>query len=246
MAKLKHPFKHLDQWYRHGMGAGLLELECAQVAGTLSKIHGDYLLQIGGPTAMEHCMASAIPYRFRLSTELPFDDLVPRVQADLMELPIMPNGIDVVLLPHTLEFSEDPVKLLKEIYQALAPGGQLILLGFNPYSLWGLARGFGYRRGIPWKGRFWSRLRVRHWLRKLGYSIVVSKTLCFRWPTERHQHYRMTDFPEVMGQLCWPGCGSVYFMVAQKKVYAPLLQKLDWWGRRMPARSRIIEPTTRV
>lgn len=246
MNKLGYSCKELDRWCSDGFGASLLELECAQLSGLLSKIHGDYLMQIGGPSSMPHCAASAIPYRFRVSAESMVGNEAAYVQADLVDLPVMPDGIDLVMLPHVLEFSDDPEALLQEIYQALAPGGQLILLGFNPYSLLGLSKCFGARHDFPWQGRLWSRSRVKHWLRKLGYSIIVNKTLCFRWPISQYRAYALTDFSEVLAQLCCPGCGDIYFITAQKKTYSPLFQKADWWGKRVSEGNRIIEPTTRV
>ena len=55
----------------------------------------------------------------------------------LDELPLAPKSVDVIILVHVLEFIPSPPVLLREVYQALAPGGQLIIVNLNPWSLWG-------------------------------------------------------------------------------------------------------------
>ena len=58
--------------------------------------------------------------------------------ADVHELPL-PNGcLDAVILHHALETAEDPRTAIREIARVLAPGGRLVVCGFNPLSLWGV------------------------------------------------------------------------------------------------------------
>ena len=56
----------------------------------------------------------------------------------LDELPLAPESVDVIVMVHVLEFIAKPPVLLREVYQALAPGGQLIIVSLNPWSLWGI------------------------------------------------------------------------------------------------------------
>ncbi len=59
----------------------------------------------------------------------------------------MIDSIDLVFLPHTLEFSADPHQVLRETERVLIPEGRVIILGFNPLSSLGLWRLFRRRGG---------------------------------------------------------------------------------------------------
>jgi|GEM_PF-1376373 len=54
------------------------------------------------------------------------------------ELPLLCDSVDVVVIHHALEFDANPRVILREAYQALVLGGHMVLIGFNPCSLWGI------------------------------------------------------------------------------------------------------------
>ena len=56
------------------------------------------------------------------------------------ELPIATQSIDLVVLPHVLEFADEPHQILREVDRVLMPEGRLVIVGFNPWSLWGAAQ----------------------------------------------------------------------------------------------------------
>jgi len=39
-------------------------------------------------------------------------------------------------MPHTLEFTNDPHQVLREVDRVLIPEGHVVILAFNPWSLW--------------------------------------------------------------------------------------------------------------
>ena len=65
----------------------------------------------------------------------------PRVICRYDELPFASQSIDLVALPHVLEFTDDPHEVLREVARVLMPEGRLIITGFNPLSLWGMRQG---------------------------------------------------------------------------------------------------------
>ncbi len=106
-------------------------------------------------------------------------DIIARPSA----LPIAPDSVDAVLLPHTLEFASDPYAIVREVDRVLAGEGQLVVLGFQPLSLWGL-RASASRAGFPpGMRRILSAGRVREWLVLLGYEVVTERTYlhCTPW-----------------------------------------------------------------
>ncbi|MCQ4062135.1 class I SAM-dependent methyltransferase, partial [Klebsiella pneumoniae] len=64
--------------------------------------------------------------------------VTPDCFAEFEELPFESQSLDMIVLPHVLEFSEDPHQLLREVERVLMPEGRVVITGFNPMSLWGL------------------------------------------------------------------------------------------------------------
>ena len=83
-------------------------------------------------------------------------------RSDLRQLPFASASLDLVVLPHVLEFLPDPHQMLREVERVLIPEGQVVIAGFNPLSLWGLRRYRpAQREGLfPWNGNYLSVLRL--------------------------------------------------------------------------------------
>ena len=50
------------------------------------------------------------------------------------QLPLASQSMDLVVMPHVLEFSKDPHQILREAERVLMPEGQIIIAGFNPLT----------------------------------------------------------------------------------------------------------------
>ncbi len=90
--------------------------------------------------------------------------------------------MDAVLLPHTLEFAADPYAIVREVDRVLTGEGQLLVLGFNPWSTWGLRGRFSRTGFPPGMRRVLSEKRVRDWLVLLGYEVVSERRYLFASP----------------------------------------------------------------
>ena len=62
-------------------------------------------------------------------------------------LPIESNSIDLVLLPHILEFSANPHQILREVHRVLVPEGHDDRLRLQPAQPVGRARAFRFLEG---------------------------------------------------------------------------------------------------
>ena len=92
------------------------------------------------------------------------------IHADVTALPIAGGSMKAVLFFHTLDFCSDPHRALREADRVLTDDGQLIIVGFNPWSAFGARHALSaWRRREPWNGRFYSRGRVGEWLSVLDY-----------------------------------------------------------------------------
>jgi SAM-dependent methyltransferase len=208
--------RQMDFWYRSALGAGLLEAEQAELDLCLPQYFGRHLLQIGGPSEVFLFEKSPISHKARLTPEYLSVFRGPTIQANLKQLPLLPESIDLVLMPHVLEFHTAPQDVIQQIYQALLPEGCVFILGFNPYSLWGIRRYLGQQKVLPWRGHFWSPARVRHWLEGAGFMIEEQRSLCFRPPLGSRALQKKTLVLEAMGRLFWPNCGGAYLIVGKK------------------------------
>jgi SAM-dependent methyltransferase len=161
------------------------------------------------------------------------------------DLPIATDSLDVVLLPHVLEFADDPHQVLREIDRVLMPEGHVVIFGFNPYSMWGLRRMLtGWRKQPPWCGHFFSQYRIRDWLALLGFEAVQSRHYFFRPPVQHHATMEHLQFVEGLGHY-WPVLGGAYLVVARKRVttLTPIRPRWKPKGRLVPG--SVAEPSLR-
>ena len=134
-------------------------------------------------------------------------------------LPLQTDSVDVVTLPLTLDFCAHPHDVLREVNRVLIGDGNLILIGLNPWSLWGARRLLWRRHQLPWNGRFLSAARIKDWLHLLGFDIQVQVFSEFRLPVKSPTLLRRFEFVERWGKRHQPPVGALYIIVAQKRVW---------------------------
>ncbi len=235
----------LRSWFSTPPGRELLALEQACLEHLLSECFGYYLLQVG-------CLGLQMdPLRMsRIKSQVV---LVPKeedaysaqcVVGDPQYLPVASDSIDTVLLSHTLDFSRNPHQLLREVGRVLIPEGHVVIVGFNPWSLWGLWRLLRMRsRQVPWCGHFISSWRVHDWLSLLGFEIKAEEGVMFRPPLRHEGMLQRLGFLERLGRRLWPPLSGVYVILAVKRVSRLTPIKPAW---KLPARrirSGMVEPT---
>ncbi len=159
------------------------------------------------------------------------------------ELPLRPNSIDCILLPHTLDYTKSLHHTLREANICLQPEGHLVILGFNPYSLWGLRRLFTMRINTPWCGHFYPSWRIRDALVLLNYQVTTTKKFVYRPHARRFGLFRKMAFLESFFRLLFPFSGAVYLIVAKKKVFGKPPLKRAW--QRVPSviSNGVVNPT---
>lgn len=91
---------------------------------------------------------------------------VDLVVADTAELPFAGASLDGVVLHHALDVVSDRRGTLREAARVIKPGGRLVVVGFNPLSLWLLSKPLPAFRDL----RPLSVPRLGEWLTVLGMS----------------------------------------------------------------------------
>lgn len=222
MKRMDENLPQMDQWLIHPHGRYLYEAERHYLAAILPKYFGYHLLQIGGPVHDDYVQASLIDHRIRLTDGLNRHFNGCSVQSSVYDLPFAPDSIDVVLLPHILEYVKEPRALLQTVYDTLIPDGHVIIVCFNPFSWWGVSKKIRPMRIVGKNARFYRAARIRRWLTRIGFAIVRQKSLAFRIPFSNEKWINNTRFMEPLGQLIMPACGAVNIIVAQKRILKTL------------------------
>ncbi len=135
-------------------------------------------------------------------------------------LPFANESIDLVVLPHTLEYVDAPRLVLREVARILRPEGHLVLSCFNPNSLWGLRHSWATMFDQPWFPQGMQAIpyaRVKAWLRLLGFEIDGGCFGCYRLPALQEKWLRYSAFMDKAGDRWWPIFGAVYMLSAVKR-----------------------------
>lgn len=168
-----------SEWFETGGGKALLREESRRVRRALDSMFGDQLLQIG-TWGRQTFTDNARTRRANIVDDSARGEVDFITSADC--LGIASDSIDVVLLPHTLETHNDPHGVLREVDRVLRSDGQIIILGFNPVSFWGLRHLLSRQKFPPDVRRLMPEHRLRDWLRLLNYSVDNSAFQHFRPP----------------------------------------------------------------
>ncbi|MDQ6638151.1 MAG: class I SAM-dependent methyltransferase [Pseudomonadota bacterium] len=152
----------------------------------------------------------------------------PSLRCHFDALPFDAASLDLVILPHALELARDPHLALREVERVLVPEGRVIIVGFNPASLWGtrqrlgrLRRRFSRTPGelfLPHAGEFVGYRRLRDWLRLLSFEVEAGRFGCYIPPLTSARWLARFEWMERAGEHWWPVFGALYYIVAVKRV----------------------------
>ena len=244
----------LSEWLETAPGRYVLGWEQAQFDALVADIFGFNAVQIGllempalRNNRMPFVFAAGEPSRESLVLDA-CDEIAPRLAAQvhvrLEELPFASQSIDLLVLPHALEFADDPHEVLREVERVLMPEGQVVISGFNPVSLWGLRQVVGRSFNSPFlprEGQFLSLPRLKDWLKLLGFEVDRGHFGCYRPPFNAERWQGRFGFMERAGERWWSFCGAIYMVHAVKRVQGMRLIGPAWKERkRAPA---VLQPT---
>ncbi len=234
-------------WYGEPLGRRLLEIEQRKLDAILPNLFGYHLLQVGCMVDEDLLGASRISHRIVVDVIDGKPVAAISMQGQPERLPVASDSVDVVVLPHTLEYEADPHQALREVDRILIPEGHVVILGFNPWSFWGLRRLFRRRRcnTYPWCGRFRSLPRIKDWLSLLGFDIVMTSGYFFRPPIQHDAVMRRLRFIETAGARWFSALSGAYMLVAKKRTSTLTPIKPRWRPRRSLIGAEMPEPTTR-
>ena len=229
-----------DDWLQTPQGKYILEWEQARFDQMVADIFGFNALQIGLPQC--DCLrANRMPLRFVYDLAGPAG-----VRGDAHHLPFAGNSVDLVVLPHVLEFAGNPHQILREVERVLVPEGQVLISGFNPYSLWGARRTLARRNKLPpFAGRYISVARLKDWFALLGLEPHAGAFGCYAPAVTQEKWLRRFKFMDAAGDRWWPIAGAVYVVQAVKRQHGMRLITPAWHDRKLRAKA-LVSITQRV
>ena len=214
-------------WLESTLGRYVLAREQAMFDAVVSDIFGFNALQLG-LLQLDALKSSRIPHLVHVGNR----EGDAYCESDY--LPFAESCIDLICLPHVLEFSCNPHQTLREVERVLVPEGHLILTGFNPISAWGIKQTFSKEtsctqgENYPWQGHFFTLSRIKDWLALLGLEFISGSMNAYEPPINDEKWLKRFICMDKMGEKWWPMLGGIYFIVAKKRVVNMTLLKPNW------------------
>ena len=193
----------MQAWFHRGIGRWAKLEEQRLCRRTIRDVLGLYCAQLGGE---DNPLLSLSPIRHCFYINYKKGSII----ADWRELPFPTDTLDLLVLPHTLEITANPHAVLREAVRVLRPEGRLIIIGFNPYSLFGLSP------RIPWRRHWLSIMRIKDWLRLLDMEIIGGAYGAYL-PPWQWGRWQKLHWLEHAGRRWWPIGGGLFLLHAVKR-----------------------------
>lgn len=240
----KYPLTPFE-WLMTPLGRNLLEMETRLVQETIEDEFGEECVQVGVWGDSSQFTQHSRTQRQTLlvgpdDTGSGADDLVI---AESHRLPIASDSVDSILLPHTLDYSEHPHAVLREVHRVLRAGGHLTLLGFRPGGLWGLRRLVPGAEIPPGTQDLISDRVLRDWMKVLDMRVFSVERYFFRWPL--HGRRAKSTKWEELGRRFWPEMSACYMISAQKRI-STLTPVRPLWRPKTKVVGGLAEPSRRA
>lgn len=242
--RFRHP-NTLPEWLQSALGQSLMDAEYECLKPMLSRFFGPVGVQISdsGVRSFISVSGAAFCYSASMAPEDPGDGEPVGLYCIPEQLPFDTKSVSLVILPHVLEFSDYPHQILREVERILAPEGHLVILGFNPLSLWGLVSVFRGNR-MPWNARFSTLARIKDWLQLLNFELTAGKMIYHRPPVQSERVRRRLGFLENAGDRWWPLGAAVYAVAARKREIG-ITPLHPLWTKRSALNAGLAKPVAR-
>ncbi len=233
---LQRSSPELSAWFQTPLGSAVLGEEKRCLDEQLEDLFGYHLLQMGIDPSIDVSGGSRITHRVTVAHQAHQQAVLSPLVADHRQLPLPPESVDLVVIHHLLDYSQAPHQLLREAQRVLIPRGHLIIVGFNPASVFGLvrwvARWFSDR--ALWRHQALRLGRLLDWLQLLDLEPDQVRGGFFRPPVTSPGSLRRLHWLERWGKkLRWPS-GAFYLVVACKEVGGTVPVKPQWQAPEKP------------
>jgi SAM-dependent methyltransferase len=242
-AKIKSPASAnaaLDQWYSSPLGHYLASEIRDRLDDLLSTSFGYYTVHLGcQPSEVRLLEGCRTKHVFHLGQCQSGSD----AEIDLTSLPVATDSTDLVVLVHALSQSRDPHALLREVNRVLIPDGKLIIVDFNPVSLWGLRHLFqSWLDEAPWGGHYYTTRRIKDWTGLLGFDLLHSGRAGYVLPLN---FQKLLDRSRILAKFSarWLSFSGALNILEFQKNTIPLTPFKRRWARQRILSPKVVRPT---
>lgn len=168
--------KFLFSFYETPQGKLLLEKEKEYLARSITVSYKQTILQIGS-LGWEDEFIDCSLYQNYIILDAKGEGCAEAIKvcAKSFKLPIQSESVDLVLLPHLVEFDINRFQTMREIERILKPEGEVVIINLNPLNIW-VRMQFLWDKKMSntWNGHFILRTRLADWLKLLNFEIKTT------------------------------------------------------------------------
>lgn len=206
------------QWLKKPTTERLLAIEASWLRAWVQQLYGFQLAYTGidhDPKFLNH---SRTQHCFKLGFDWGGGEISRDAVIEEDAWPIADESLDVVILQHSLDFSRQPHHLLREACRTVVPSGYVLIVGFNPISLWGGWRWLRtFSAQLPWITRPLASSRLIDWLTLLDLKVEQVFHCAHLWPLTLGTDSLSRRVDRVMAGTSWLPANA-YLIVARKTV----------------------------
>lgn len=196
----------LQQWLLYTpLGQYVLKSERAFYHNITHNIFGSYSLQIG-LAKINLLDKNMIPNRYVVGSD---------IRCKLLMLPFANNSIDLIVCPHSLEFSTDYLQVLKECYRILTPNGKLLITCFNQNSLFKLLT---HKHELMKQAQLIKLPTLKCQLNDIGFSIDGGRFLSYCPPINNTRLLTKLAWMDKIGDRWLPTLANNFALSASKQL----------------------------
>ena len=241
--ELKKFTDELLDWYSSPVGdqfAGELQSKIEQL---IPELFGYYALQVGHVVGdLDLLQSSKIGHKIHMN----LDSKQGNVVASPFSLPFPQDTLDLIVLPHTLDFAQKPHQVLREVHRVLISEGHIVLIAFNPLSFMGLSKLALLRsKRAPWAGHFYTARRLKDWLSLLDFTVIKVEHFGMRPPIQNSHVLKRLEFLNKIGKIGIDRLAGVQIFVAKKRVLTLTPRPQTWKPRTRIIPVNVAKPSAR-
>ena len=235
--------QQLKDWYAHPAGQILCKELENKLEQLLPGLFGYFALQVGTLGDEMNLLASSTIGK---KVYMTVDTDQGTVSASPLALPFPADTLDLIVMPHTLDFSHDPHQVLREVHRVLISEGHLVLIAFNPLSVMGLCKlALSRSKRAPWTGHFYSARRLKDWLALLDFTVLKTEHVGLRPPLQNLRIQQRLEFLNNVDRFGMGRFGGIQIFIAKKRVLTLTPRPEPWRPRRRILPVNVAEPTAR-
>jgi SAM-dependent methyltransferase len=157
---------------------------------------------------------------------------------DEFSMPLPDAAMDRILLVHALEMSDDPARLLREVWRMLAPSGRMMVIVPNRRGVWTRTDNTPFGHGRPY-----SRPQITQLLRDTWFTPTAWDEALFMPPVGGGWFLRSAVAWERSGATISAPFAGVHIVEATKQVYRAVPARRER-RRLMPVLEPALAPST--